>query len=92
MKLTVYDKQLIESVDRLWPGLDTASLVGRLIDIGVVDPVRCKILVVREYVEAKVAEGNGKVDSMYMAADKFCCSYEYVRKCMYYYRDINLQQ
>lgn len=91
MKLTVYDKQLIESVDRLWPGLDTAALVERLINIGVVDPVRCKILVVREYVDEMVAKGNGKVDSMYMAAERFCCSYEYVRKCIYYYKEIKLQ-
>lgn len=91
MKLTVYDRQLIESVDRLWPGLDTAALVERLIRIGVVDPTRCKVLVVREYVDELVKEGNGKVDSMYMAAEKFCCSYEYVRKCVYYYKEINLQ-
>lgn len=90
MKLTVYDKQLIESVGRLWPGLDTAELVERLINIGVVDPVRCKILVVREYVEKMFVHGYGKVESMYMAAEKFCCSYEYVRKCVYYYKEINL--
>lgn len=91
MKLTIYDRQLITSIDRLWPGLDTASLVERLICIGVVDPVKCKVLVVREHVDELVSQGHGKVDSMYMAAEKFCCSYEYVRKCVYYYKNINLQ-
>jgi len=90
MKLTVYDKQLISSIERLWPELGTARLVEKLINIGVVDTVRCKILVVREYVDKMVAEGHGKVDAMYMAADKFCSSYEYVRKCVYYYKEINL--
>ncbi len=91
MRLNIYDKQLISSVESLWPDMDTAELVEKLINIGVVDTVRCKILVVREYVEKTVSGGCGKVDAMYMAAEKFCCSYEYVRKCMYYYKDINLR-
>lgn len=89
--LTIYDKQLITSVEKLWPGMKTAEVVERLINIGVVDPAKCKVLVVREYVDKMVKEGYGKVDSMYMAAEKFCCSYEYVRKCVYYYKDVNLQ-
>lgn len=32
-----------------------------------------------------------KVEAMYDAAERFCCSYEYVRKCMYYYKEINLE-
>mgnify|MGYP007081677823 FL=1 len=47
-------------------------------------------MVVREYVNELVGRGTGKVDAMYMAAEKFCCSYEYVRKCMYYYKEVNL--
>ena len=84
MTLTVYDKQLIGEVERMFP------VVERLIRMGVVDTVRCKILVVREYVNELVGRGTGKVDAMYMAAEKFCCSYEYVRKCMYYYKEVNL--
>lgn len=90
MKLNIYEKQLVESVGRLFPASDTASLVETLIRMGVVDTTRCKVLVVREHVHELVKEGFGKVDAMYAAAERFCCSYEYVRKCMYYYRDVNL--
>lgn len=90
MTLTVYDKQLIGEVERMFPGHHAGEVVERLIRMGVVDTVRCKILVVREYVNELVGRGTGKVDAMYIAAEKFCCSYEYVRKCMYYYKEVNL--
>lgn len=89
MNLTVYEKQLIESIGRLYPSPDTKSMVEKLINMGVVDTTRCKVLVIREYVDELVKDGSGKVDAMYAAAEKFCCSYEYVRKCMYYYKDVN---
>lgn len=89
--LTVYDKQLIASLQRLFPEYaDTGAMVEMLIKMGVVDPVRCKILVVRNFVFDLVKRGSGKVDAMYIAAEEFCCSYEYVRKCMYYYKYVNL--
>ena len=90
MTLTVYDKQLIGEVERMFPDHHAGEVVERLIRMGVVDTVRCKILVVREYVNELVGRGTGKVDAMYMAAEKFCCSYEYVRKCMCYYKEVNL--
>lgn len=90
MTLTVYQKQLINFVDNAFPGENAGEVVERLIRMGVVDTVRCKILVVREFVDGLVRKGSGKVDAMYIAAEKFCCSYEYVRKCMYYYKDVNL--
>ncbi len=92
MKLTIYDKYLIDSMVRLYPSAETAPLVEQLIRIGVVDPVRCKILLIRENVAALVKEGNGKIESMYMTAEKMCTSYEYVRKCIYYNKNINLPQ
>lgn len=90
MTLTVYEKQLIASVERLHGAKDTAALVEELIRIGVVDTTKCKVLVVREYVDELVKQGHAKIDAMYCAAEKFCCSYEYVRKCVYYYKDVNL--
>lgn len=90
MMLNVYDKQLVNSIETMFPGDNTAEVVRQLIRMGVVDTVRCKILVVRSFVDELVHQGNGKVDAMYIAAEKFCCSYEYVRKCMYYYKDVNL--
>lgn len=88
--LTIYEKQFIDSVARALPSPGTAELVRQLIGMGVVDTTRCKVLVVREHVHDLVKCGMGKVDAMYEAAERFCCSYEYVRKCMYYYKDVNL--
>lgn len=91
MTLTIYDKELIASLQKMFPeNEDTAALVEKLIRMGVVDNVRCKILAVRTFVYELVKCGGGKVDSMYVAAEKFCCSYEYVRKCMYYYKDVDI--
>ena len=90
MKLTVYEKQLVAVLEDSFPGEETGPIVEQLIRMGVVDSMRCKIMVVREYVNGLVKGGQGKVDSMYIAAERFCCSYEYVRKCMYYYKDVNL--
>ena len=70
MTLTVYDKQLIGEVERMFPDHHVGEVVERLIRMGVVDTVRCKILVVREYVNELVGRGTGKVDAMYMAAEK----------------------
>ena len=66
MTLTVYDKQLIGEVERMFPDHHAGEVVERLIRMGVVDTVRCKILVVREYVNELVGRGTGKVDAMYM--------------------------
>lgn len=89
MTLTVYEKQLIKFLDTAFPGENAGAVTERLIRMGVVDTVRCKVLVVREFVYDLVRSGSGKVAAMSIAADKFCCSYEYVRKCMYYYKDVN---
>ena len=90
MTLTIYDKQLISSIKKMFPeNEDAGEMVEILIRIGVVDTVKCKILAVRKYVNDMVRQGNGKVDSMYVAAETFCCSYEYVRKCMYYYKYVD---
>jgi hypothetical protein len=90
MKLNIYDRHLIESMVRLLPSPDTAAVVEQLISIGVIDTTRCKILLIREKVEALVKAGGGKIESMHITANEMCCSYEYVRKCMYYNKDINM--
>lgn len=86
--MTVYEKHLANMVENRFANLSAGELVEQLVRIGVVDYSRCKVLAVREYVSALVVAGGGKVDSMWVAADKFCCSYEYIRKCMYYYKDV----
>jgi hypothetical protein len=70
--------------------ISTARLVEELCRIGVVDHTLCKVFAVRKFVDEQVKSGVGKVDAMWAASDHFCATYEYVRKCMYYYNDINL--
>jgi hypothetical protein len=70
--------------------LDNGELMDKLFEMGVVDFSRCKILATRQYVEQLVRRGEKKTNAMWMAAEHFVCSYEYVRKCVYYYTDINM--
>ena len=88
--MTTYEKQLAEMVEERYAGLTGRALVEKLIEIGVVDYSRCKILAVREAVGRLMKKGMKKTDAMWTAAEQFACSYEYIRKCMYNYLDINL--
>lgn len=88
--MTIYQRQLKQQIAELYPDSSNDELLDLLFEMGVVDQTRCKVLAVRRWVDNAVREGSRKVDAMYQAADKFSCSYEYVRKCMYYYTDVNL--
>ncbi len=88
--MTVYEKYLSEVVASNFPSLSCGELLEKLIEIGVVDFTRCKVLAVRRFVDDCMRGGMKKIDAMWDAAEKFCCSYEYVRKCMYYYKDVNV--
>ena len=70
--------------------LPAGELARKLFEIGVVDHTLCKVLAVREHVAAGVKAGQKKIDAMWNAAEPFCCTYEYVRKCVYYYTDVNM--
>ena len=69
-----------------WPRLHKNWLTR----IGVIDITLCKVLTIREFVAALQKNGMKKIDAMWMASEQFACTYEYVRKCMYYYTDVNL--
>lgn len=88
--MTIYQKELKQQIKELHPDLGYDQLLDLLFEMGVVDHTRCKVLAVRRWVEEAVRQGSRKVDAMYQAAEEFACSYEYVRKCMYYYKDVNL--
>jgi len=90
MKLTRYETELARIVAERYGELSAEGVVGELCRIGVVDHTRCKVLAIRRWVEETLKGGRGKVETMWLAADYFCVTYEYVRKCMYYYRDINI--
>lgn len=88
--MTIYVKELLMMLDKRYGTLSAGEMADKLFEIGVVDHTLCKVLVVREFVAAKVKNGEKKIDAMWNAAEHFCCTYEYIRKCVYYYTDINL--
>lgn len=92
-KTSPYDnlrKRACRQLAQRYPELPLPQMIAKLTEIGVIDYSRCKTLSVREYVNALVRSGCKKMDAMWKASEKFACSYEYIRKCMYYYKDINL--
>jgi len=88
--MTLYQKRLHELVQARCPERSGHEVVDLLFRIGVIDSTLVKVLVIREYVAGLTAEGETKLNAMWRATEQFACSYEYVRKCVYYYRDINI--
>lgn len=88
--MTIYIKELLGRLSDRYGSLSNTQLAAKLFEIGVVDHTLCKVLAVREYVAEEVKSGKKKTDAMWYAAEKFSCTYEYVRKCVYYYTDVNL--
>jgi len=88
--MTLYEKQLVGLIDSRFGEMSTHDLLEKLLELGVVDYSRCKILAVRSAVNAMVKKGMKKSDAMWTASEQFACSYEYIRKCMYYYTDVNM--
>ena len=66
------------------------QMFEKMTRIGVIDITLCKVLTIREFVAAMQKIGMIMIDAMWMASEQFACTYEYVRKCMYYYTDVNL--
>ncbi len=88
---TTYVKTLLARIEEKYGDLSHSEFVSKLIDTGVVDFRLCRILAIREWVNADVKAGATKYQSMWHASKYFGCTYEYVRKCMYYYTDINFK-
>jgi hypothetical protein len=89
MRLTRYEKELVRIVADRFPRHSPARLVEELCRMGIIDHTLCKVMAVRRWVAEAVRRGSGKVAAMCLAADHFCVTDEYVRKCIYYYKDVN---
>jgi hypothetical protein len=89
-ELTRYEKELVRLVALRYGNLSPAALVEELCRAGVIDYTRCKVLAVRRWVDEAVKRGDGRVEAMVFAAEYFCATFEYVRKCMYYHKDVNI--
>lgn len=88
--MTSYEKELILLIEQHYPNISIKNLIVKLMDMDIIDFTRCKVLAVRNWVNQRIRQGDKKIDAMWKAAEHFACSYEYVRKCMYYYQDVNL--
>ncbi len=84
--LTVYDKLLIERLGAEYSEATAMELIEELLRRNLLDHKRCKALMVQEFVDGLVKKGEMKTDAMYEAAERFCCSYDCIRKYVYYYR------
>ncbi len=88
--MTLYEKELEKLIESHFGEL-SPTLVGRkLVEMGLIDHTAMKVLVIREFVKEQVLAGVSKLSAMWTATEMFACSYEYVRKCLYYYKDVNL--
>lgn len=88
--MTIYEKELKAYIEKKFPFSTGAEIVDALFKIGVVDYSLCKVLAIRLWVDEQIKLGIGKVDALWLASEKFGCSYEYARKCIYYYKDVGL--
>lgn len=88
--LSSYEKELARLAAARWGHLPADRLVLELCRIGVVDPSVCKILSTRRFVDDSVKSGLPKVEAMWLAAERFGTSYEYIRKCMYNYPGLDV--
>lgn len=84
MLQTIYYKALVSAVAKLCAEKEPTQVIETLQELNLLDPKRCKAFLVKNFVVDKVNEGMGKTDAMYEAAEKYCCSYECVRKYIYY--------
>lgn len=80
-------KKYIENITK---GMSTKEAVDTLFRIGVIDYTLAKVLAVRSFVKQHTDSGVSVLQAMWLATEEFACTYEYVRKCQYYYKDINL--
>ena len=60
------------------------ATINQLVRIGVLSPARARAWVIRQRVEEMYAMGERKTKAMEIVAQQMCCSYEHVRKCVYY--------
>lgn len=88
--MTIYQRKLEETIRKKCQTSTLSETIELLFNLGVIDNTLIKVLVIREYVNEKVKTGISKLDAMWQATEAFACSYEYVRKCLYYYKDINV--
>lgn len=90
IETTNIQKAFIDFVTTNYDGSDNEDILKALFSMGVIDKVRCQVLAVRSYVKQLMDDGIPKMRAMRSAAKYFECTYAYIHKCMYYYKDVNI--
>ena len=86
--MDVYCKQLIADLHADFPGITAEQALYFLYGRGIIETTMCKIYVVRRRVDELVAEGESKLEAMWIASREFGTTFENVRKYVYYYKDV----
>lgn len=81
-------EKLTEYLTSIIRGYSPEQAVEILGDRGILDYTLLKVQLVRDYVKTQTESGISRVDAMWAASDYFKVTYEYVRKCIYYYNDL----
>jgi len=71
-------------------GKSASEVIDMLHENGMIDTMLLKVAVIRVWIATREKDGAKRVDAMFEAAAVFECTYEFVRKCIYYYKDIKL--
>lgn len=87
--MTSLEKRFIEVFKNKHPQCDE-NTVKLLLESNFIDFRTMKIALTRHYVEECVKRGCGKREAMMLVANDLATSYEYVKKAMYYYNDVNV--
>ncbi|MCD7963479.1 MAG: hypothetical protein LUF90_08020 [Rikenellaceae bacterium] len=86
--MNIYQKIFRKIISESYNNPETTQLIEALIESGILDDTLLKVFIIRRFVFNKVEMGVTKLNAMWKATEEFCCSYEYVRKCVYYYKDV----
>ncbi len=82
--LKIYIAPLTEiAISRCGARPSVEELMEWLAREGLLDPTRSKAMVTRSCVAELISQGHKKIEAMQLAADRYCCSYESVRRYEY---------
>lgn len=74
----------VQMVDEQCGQLTCHEVLGWLAEHNLLSPSRCHAYIARKMVDEQLRRGLNKVNAMSLAAERLGCSYECVRKYVYY--------
>lgn len=90
MRLTIHEKAFVESASERLAGRSAREVIEALLRMGVINPKMCRVAVVRDCIARLRRDGERITDAMWIAAERYALSYEFVRQCVYYHKGVNM--